>query len=98
MPADPVEPVAQGVAPGLVDLVDLLRVVGRLVHGHDGRDLDRLERPVVEVALELGQGLDDLGVAHEEADPPPGHGEGLGHGVELDRHVRRRTARIDGGS
>ena len=63
LPADPVEAVAQRVAPGLVGLVDLLGVVRGLVQGHDRGDLDRLEGAVVEVALQLGQRLDDRGVA-----------------------------------
>ena len=99
------EAVAQGVAPAPVDLVDLLGVVGRLVHGHDGRDLDGLERAVVEVGLELGQGGHDLGVADAEPHPPAGHGERLGERVELDGHVlgaghlqdRRRLVAVEGG-
>jgi len=43
-----------------------VRVVRRLVHGDDGRDLDRLEGAVVEVALQLRQRRHDLGVADEE--------------------------------
>jgi hypothetical protein len=60
-------------------------VVGVLVEGHGGGDLDRLEGPVVEVGLELGQGLHDLGVADQVGHAPAGHGEGLGHRVQLDR-------------
>ena len=37
----------------VVGLVDHLRVVRGLVHGHDRRDLDRLEAPVVRIALGL---------------------------------------------
>ena len=55
VPSDPIEPVAQRVAARLVDRVDLLREVAGLVQGDRGGDLDRLERAVVEVALELGQ-------------------------------------------
>src|SRR5438093_919443 len=76
-PPDAAQPVAQGVPPVLVDLVHDLRVVGRLVHGHGGGDLDGLEGAVVEVALQLGQRLHDLGVADQEADPPSRHRERL---------------------
>ena len=97
LPPDAVEPVAQGVPSGLVGLVDQLGVVGRFVHGHDGGDLDGLEGPVVEIALELGQGLHDGGVADQEPHPPAGHGERLGQGVELDGHVLGPRHLQDGG-
>ena len=104
VPPDAVEPVAQRVAPGQVGLVDPLRVVGHLVHGHDGGDLDGLEGAVVEVALELGERGDDLGVAHQERHPPPRHRERLGERVQLDGHVlgpgdlqdRRRLVAVEG--
>ena len=50
-------PSHQGVAPRLVDRLHLAGVVRRLVEGDRGRDLDGLERAVVEVGLELGQRL-----------------------------------------
>ena len=66
-PAELGEAVAEDVATRLVDLAHLLREVLRLVE-RDGRgDLDRLERAVVEVALELGQGLHHLAVADHGA-------------------------------
>src|SRR5659263_294237 len=53
VPADATEPVDQCVAPRLIHGAELGRVVGGLVERHGRRDLDRLERAVVEVALEL---------------------------------------------
>ena len=79
-----VEPGAERVAPRLVDPAHLERMVGPLVHGHDRRDLDRLERAVVEVRLQTRERRDHVGVADEEADPPPGHRERLRQGVQLD--------------
>src|SRR6478752_3082374 len=84
VPADAGQPVDQRIAPALVDVAHLCRVVGRLVHGHGGGDLDRLERAVVEVALQLDQRLDDLGVADQEGATPAGHREALGQRVQLD--------------
>ena len=68
-------------------------------------DLDGLEGAVVEVALELGEGGHDGRVAHHECHPPPRHGEALGQGVQLHRHVlgaghlqdRGRLEAVEGG-
>ena len=72
-PADPREAVAERVAPRAVDLADLEREVGRLVHRDDRGDLDRLEGAVVEVRLQPRERLHDLGVAEHERRPasPP---------------------------
>jgi len=96
-PARAVQPVAQGVAAGLVDLVDLERVVGGVVQGDRRGDLDRLERAVVQVALELAERPDDLAVADQERDPPPGHRERLRHRVQLDRDLLGALALQDRG-
>src|SRR3954467_12316414 len=55
VPADALEAVAQRVPTRLGDRQHLARVVRRLVERDRGRDLDRLERAVVEVRLELGE-------------------------------------------
>ena len=70
-PARPGEPVAERVAAAAVDLADLDGVVGRLAERDRGRDLDGLERPVVEVRLQLREGGDDLRAADDEADRQP---------------------------
>ena len=67
----------------------LHRGLRRLVHRRDRGDLDRLERPVVEPALQPGERRADLGVADEEPDAPPGHRERLRERVQLDRDVAR---------
>ena len=85
LPADAVEAVAQGVPAPLVHRAGLQRVVGLLLQGDRRRYLDRLERPVVEVALELGQRGHHLGVAQHERHPPSRHRERLGARVELHR-------------
>ena len=88
-PARPGEPVAERVAAAAVDLADLDGVVGRLPERDRGRDLDGLERPVVEVRLQLREGCHDLRAADDEADPPARHREGLREAVELDGTVVR---------
>ncbi len=80
-----------------VDLADLRRVVGGLSQRHDRGDLDRLERPVVEVGLELGERRDDVGAAEREAHAPAGHREGLGQAVELDGALERTLGGEHGG-
>src|SRR5260221_7823391 len=81
------EPAAERVTPAPVDLVDLGGIFGRLAQRHGGRDLDRLERPVVEVGLQLCERADDVGPPEHEADAPAGHRERLGQAVELDRAI-----------
>ena len=58
-----------------------------LVQGHRRRYLDRGEHPVVEPGFDLLQGADQLGVAHDETDPPSGHVVALGEGEALHRHI-----------
>src|SRR3954454_21446320 len=84
LPAGAVEPGAERVAPAAIDVADLHGVVGGVPQGHDRRDLDRLERPVVEVGLQLGECLHDIRAPGDEADAPAGHRERLGQAVELD--------------
>ena len=82
-------PSTSDVAPTEVDLVDLARVVGGFVHRDDRRDLDRLERAVVQVALQPGERRDHLRVSEHEADAPAGHREALRQAVDLDRDILR---------
>ena len=97
VPADAREPVAERVAPAAVDLADVRRVLGRLAHRHGRGDLDRLERPVVEVRLQPRERRDDVGVPDDEADAPAGHREPLRQRVELDRDLARALGREDRG-
>ena len=85
LPADPVQAVAQGVAAAFVDGGGLGRVVGQVPQGDRGRDLDGLEAPVVEVALQLGQSRHHVGAAQHERHPPARHRKRLGHRIELHR-------------
>ena len=95
-PARACEPGAERVPAAPVDLAELARVIDRLAQ-RDGRgDLDRLERPVVEVRLQLCERGDDLGAADDEADAPAGHREGLRHAVELDRALGGAVGREHG--
>ena len=87
LPPDRGEAVAQCVTTALIDVSHVLGKLRGLVEGHRGRDLDRLERAIVEIALELRQGGHDLGVADQEGHPPASHGERLRHGVELNAPV-----------
>ena len=95
-PAGAGEPGAERVAAAPVDLAELARVVDRLAQRDGRRDLDRLERPVVEVRLQLRERGDDLGAADDEADAPAGHREGLRHAVELDRALGGAVGREHG--
>ena len=95
-PARAGEPGAERVAAAPVDLAELARVIDGLAQ-RDGRgDLDRLERPVVEVRLQLCERGDDLGAADDEADAPAGHREGLRQAVELDRALGGAVGREHG--
>ena len=67
---------------------DLCRVLPRLVQRDDRRDLDRLERAVVEVRLQAGERRESRRVPEREADPPPRHRERLRERVDLDRDIR----------
>src|SRR6266404_4480199 len=53
VPAGASEAAAEDVTPAAVDLADLGGILGRLAERHGGRDLDRLERSVVEVGLQF---------------------------------------------
>src|SRR5258705_258799 len=53
LPPDARQAVEQRVAPMKVDLIHFLWIVRSLVHRDDRRDLDGLERSVVEIALQL---------------------------------------------
>src|SRR5439155_23839635 len=66
LPAGAGEAAAEGVAAAAVDSADLAGILLRLPERHGGGDLDRLERPVVEVGLELRERGDDVGAAEPE--------------------------------
>ena len=87
LPPDPREPVDHRVAARLVDRVDLGRVGPRLLEHDRRRDLDGLERAVVQIALELRERVDHVWAPHEERDPPASHRERLRHRVQLDRDL-----------
>ena len=61
----------------------------RAFERRDGRDLDRREGAVVEVALDARERADQVAVADHEADAPAGHVVALRQGEELDRDVLR---------
>ena len=60
-------PSHERVATALIDRVHFVRVVRGFVHRHGRRDLDRLERAVVEVALQLAERGNHFGVADMNA-------------------------------
>src|SRR6266571_2621745 len=87
LPSDAVQSVDQDIAPVPIELHGFLDAVLGAVQRDDGGDLDRLEDAVIEVALDLLEGSDHLGVAHTEPHPPARHVVALGHGEELHAHV-----------
>ena len=56
LPAVAIETIDQDIPSLPVDLVDLFDIPVAFVESDDRGNLDRLEGPVVEIALELGQG------------------------------------------
>src|SRR5262249_55226064 len=78
LPSRARETVDEGVASTPVRLVHLDGIIGCLVHRDDRRDLDGLERAVVEVTLQLRERSDDFGVAEQESHAPARHRERLG--------------------
>src|SRR5262245_44779265 len=89
VPAGALHALAQHVAPLAIGLADLVHVVLRTVERVRGRDLERLEGAVVEVALDAGERRDDLGMPDGEPDAPPRHVVALRQGEELDADVAR---------
>src|SRR5262245_16031951 len=89
VPPGRVQPLDQSVAAFAIDFDDLGHHVIAVAQGDDGRDLNRLEHAVIEVAFDPGQGSDRLAVTDAEAHPPPGHRVTLRHREHLDRHVLR---------
>src|ERR1700690_3713002 len=77
------QPIDQHVPPLLVHRANLPRLRLALPQRHNRRNLHRLKRPVVQVALDPRQRLDHRLVAQAEPDPPPRHGK------DFDRHVLR---------
>src|SRR5438477_6174087 len=99
-PAELVEPIDQHVAALAMHLDDLADALLVAFQRHDAGDLDRLERPVVEVRLDPGQRADHLRVAAHEAQAPAGHVVGLRGREDLDadllgaRHLQERRGTV----
>ena len=95
-PADLVEPVHEHVAPLPVQLDDLLDHLLVALERDDARDLDGLERAVVEVGLDARERVDHPRIAADEAHAPSGHVVGLRQREDLDadllgpRHLEER--------
>ena len=87
VPAGPLHGLHQHVAARLVDGADLVDAVLRAVQRRGRRHLDRGVGAVVEVGLHPRQGRADPLVADHHADPPAGHGVGLGQRIDLDGDV-----------
>src|SRR5580704_10447702 len=69
------------VATLLIDVPDLLGVLGALPKRDDGSDLDRLEDSVVEIAFDARQRSDHFLVPQTKSHPPARHIEALRHGI-----------------
>ena len=95
MPAGLRETGAEHVAAASIDLAHLAWIVGRLAECDDRCDLDRLERAVVEVRLQLRQRLHGVCLSDREADAPARHRERLRQAVQLDRALHRASRRED---
>ena len=77
----------QHIAPALIGFAHLAdTVVGPVERGRR-RDLDRRESAIIEVGFDPAERGNDALIPHRKADPPAGHGIGLGHRCELDRDV-----------
>ncbi len=87
LPPHAIETIDEDVPPPLVDVNHFMYVVVALVQGDDRCDLDRLERAVVEIRLQLGQCRDHLRVPDHEADSPARHRMALRQGVQLDANI-----------
>ena len=87
LPANRLEPVAEGVAPLLVEVLLVDHLVARARERRDGRVLDGQEHAVVELAAQLVGGSHHVRPAHEEADAGARDVERLGEAEELDAHL-----------
>src|SRR5439155_22269965 len=92
----PAERLKREIAPLLVDRAERGTMGWERREPPRGSELDRLRRARVDVRLEADQRLDERGRAHDEADAPSGHVEGLGEGVKLDR-MRARGRDLEDG-
>src|SRR5436309_3553043 len=77
-PAGALEPGDQRVTALAVSFADLTSVFGAFAQRDDCGDLQGLEHPVVEIALDARQGGDHLAVPQTISDAPSGHIEALG--------------------
>ncbi len=85
-PSGPVETGNQGVATLSVSIVDFPDTLLVAFQGDDRGNLDGLEDPVIQVALDSPQGTDDFRITNTIANPPAGHGVAFGHGEEFNSH------------
>src|SRR5574337_1607267 len=83
IPSDPVQPIHQRIASRPVGLNRLSHASLRAVQRDDRRDLDRLEHPIIQVALEPRQGRNNPRIADAEPNPPARHIVALGERKEL---------------
>src|SRR5262249_2570517 len=88
-PSDLVESVDEDVAPLPMDVDDIGHHTRVALEGDDPRDLDGLERSVVEVRLDAGEGVDHPRVAAYEAEAPARHVVRLRRGEDLDADLLR---------
>ena len=97
VPAALVQAFDEDVAAAAVVFADLGDAFLRAFEREDAAHLDGREGAVVEVALESGEGGDEVGVADHEADAPAGHVVALRQGEELDGDVFGAGDFEDGG-
>src|SRR3954451_24133487 len=96
--ADSREGLHEQVAPPAVDVAHLARERLALGEGADGRHLDCVEHPRVDVRLQLPELRDHVGVAHGGTDTPARHVPGLREREHLDARLLRARGLQEAGS
>jgi hypothetical protein len=86
-PARASEPVHQRLGTAAVELTKILRKLVAVIQRPGGSVLDRRERAVVQVRLQVRQGRDHPRVAHHQPDAPAGHVVALRGRKCLDREA-----------
>src|SRR3989338_1357877 len=84
LPSDPCQAIDQGIAALTIELTNLFHAILRAVQRVNGGYLDWLKDPIIQVALDPGQGMDHFSVADGKAYPPPRHVITFGKREELD--------------